>query len=116
MKTVTFYGVSDDLLEIEGDIKGCDEYGAYNADDGEVNTCVRITHEHGRINVYAIYDGCWSFAPALVDEDEELPGWPIRFRAEGYSIRMEIDLPDDAVIVVLDRKGGRWDLPEGDAR
>lgn len=28
--TVTLYGASDDLIEVEGDVSGCDEY---NADD-----------------------------------------------------------------------------------
>ena len=27
MKTVTIYGSSDDLVEVEGDVPGCDEYG-----------------------------------------------------------------------------------------
>ena len=108
-KTVAFWGASDDLVEVEGDLPGCDEHGAYNSGDDLINAKFLITAEHGRMHVYAIYDGQWAFAPALVDEDDMLPGWPMRLmqqkRDDGrlhYSMRLEIDLPDDATIKKLE--------------
>lgn len=35
-ETVVIYGHSDDCVEVEGSVPGCDEYGAYLADDRHV--------------------------------------------------------------------------------
>lgn len=102
MKTVSIYGSSDDLIEIEG-IKGANEFGL----SGE--TCEEIDISRpfvigGKMKIYAIYDGCWHFSIGPVDEGIQIPNWPVRFSLyeSGYSALMQIDVPDeDAVLFQL---------------
>lgn len=102
MKTVTFYGSSDDLVEIDG-IKGADEFNVYEQINAfEVITGV-IGEETG-LRVLAIYDndGTWSFAVALLGEGIELPDWemellsPNQHEMNNYSTMLSIEVPDDA--------------------
>ena len=52
MKTVTIYGASDDLIEIEGDL-GRDEFGAYDeAKDLLFSNGCKVRVNYGE-------DGCW---------------------------------------------------------
>ena len=107
-KRITFWGASDDLVEIEGDVPGCDEYACY------AETLVFQIRGGGcRMNVVCIYGvsgGTWCFAPALVDEGEGFPDWPLqiqacdigRHRTDPYSMMLVIDVPDDAEVVLLD--------------
>lgn len=98
-QTATFYGASDDLIEVEG-VKGGDEFSA-SAGDGLVQAKFNLG---GKMRVYAIYDGCWMFAVGQVDEEIALPDWPVRTTQKlkgkkcGYTTLMEIDVPDDVKI------------------
>lgn len=102
MKTLKVYGASDDLIETSG-IEGCDEFnkvsdtpyvGYLAVDDGK--TPVRI---------HCIYDGSWAFAITSNDEDNDyrsFPDWTIRStwgKDCPYSETLEIDVPDDTVLV-----------------
>lgn len=68
MHEVTIYGASDDLIEVEGDAPGCDEYNTDHAvfilrGSGEVTGGVtRVTVDYGA-------GGCWMIGVAPVDED-----------------------------------------------
>lgn len=96
MQTAVFYGVSDDLVEVEG-VKGADEFGVY-ATESRYRGCWNLG---GRLRVHAVYDGCWSFAVGQVDESIPLPDWPVRLKwpgGRGYSTRLEIDVPDDVKV------------------
>lgn len=68
MADVTIYGASDDLIEVEGDVPGCDEYNQESAvfilrGSGEVSGGVtRVTVDYGA-------GGCWMIGVAPVDED-----------------------------------------------
>lgn len=88
MKTAKFYGASDDLIEVEG-IRGADEFNVYG--DGPHMARFNLG---GMMRIHAIYDGCWSFAVGMVDEEIPLPDWPVRLTSEGYSMVLEIDVPD----------------------
>lgn len=94
----TFYGSSDDLVETTlGD----------RAEEFYVNEqqcyagCIDLVGATGvtLLKVHAIYDGCWTFAPGLEDEDA---GWPegVTFALglasdNGYSAHLTIDgLPE----------------------
>lgn len=101
MKTIMFYGHSDDLVHVL-DVRGEEEYGAITRD----NELVAATFVVGGImRVRALYDGCWSFAVGQVGEDMVFPEWPIRFvAAHGYSVRLEIEVPDDRAIVIREAK------------
>jgi len=92
MQTAKFYGASDDLIEVEG-IKGGNEFNVIA--DGPHMASFNLG---GKMRVHAIYDGCWSFAPAMVDESIPLPDWPIRVKQEGYTTVLEIDVPDDVKV------------------
>jgi hypothetical protein len=76
-KTVTIYGASDDLLEVDGDIAGADEYGAYGgpvegvltAPDGD---SLIIRAEFSKAGAPAD----WTLS---VENTDTYPAWPIRF-------------------------------------
>jgi hypothetical protein len=65
---------------------------------------------------YDVFDSscpCWAYAACWVvgigqsDEDEPLPDWPIEFTtgapSRGYSVVLNIEVPDDTVMVELNR-------------
>lgn len=97
-RTLTFYGVSDDLFEIEGTTgREPDEIGT---DDG----AVKIESEHAGLIVCARYSpfrtGCWMIGIMQRHEDDPLPDWPMRWSVggRGYSTRLEIDVPESAKV------------------
>lgn len=111
MKTLRMYGASDDLIEASGvagaieasGVAGADEFGAWCS--GEIAATFVLG---GRMRIHALYTkvGCWGFAISQVDEDVQLPDWPIRIsqyndgiRPSGYSTLLEIDVPDDATLI-----------------
>ena len=110
-KRITFWGASDDLVVIEGAVPGCDEYAVYSpatSPDG----MFQIRGGGCRMNVACLYGasgGTWCFAPALVDEGEGFPDWPMTIsacdigghRTNPYSTILVIDVPDDAEVVLL---------------
>lgn len=100
MKTAKFYGGSDDLFECEGALR--EEIDCY-----ERPGIYRIESlTEGRILVVGIYSpdgaagGTWCVGIQQVDEEDEIPAWPIRMVPSDvdYSVALEIDLPDDADI------------------
>ena len=97
MQTVTFYGASDDLIEIDG-INGADEFYS----DGDEKTYQGVFNVGGQLRVFALYlpHGVWSFAVAQVDDGVPLPDWPIRIiqHPNEYSIALEIDVPDGVAV------------------
>lgn len=100
MKTVSFEGASDDLIEVEG-CDGGDEYGVWNNGDSYKGTFTLVEGNEPRMNVHAFYDGCWSFGIGMVDEDVALPDWPTRLKSpggRGYTTRLEIDIPDNVFV------------------
>lgn len=80
MSDVTIYGSSDDLIEIDGDVRGCDEYNGERASfvlvGGEAQLHVRVEYTKG---------GVWEIAVAPVDEG--VPMLPVEICAaeRGYS-------------------------------
>lgn len=95
MQTAIFSGASDDLIEIEG-VKGADEFNVIA--DGPYIAAFNLG---GQMRVHAIYDGCWSFAVGQVDEDVQLPDWPVRLSMQpgvAHSTRLEIDVPSNVKV------------------
>lgn len=81
---VVIYGSSDDLIEIEGACKGCDEY---NEDDatfvligGEARTLVHVR--------YADF-GVWAITVSLAGED--IPMLPVAITGSGYTAKATIE-------------------------
>lgn len=100
MKTLRFYGYSDDNFAVEGDGL-TDEISCYDSAATWAVTC----GNEGLI-VFGMYAPgsrapTWVVGIAPLDEDEPLPDWPMRWLFSGYSAVLEIDAPS-AVSVVSD--------------
>ncbi len=100
--SLTIYGASDDLCEIEGSVRKefCDTSGAFEliiaSSDGAMRVFVRNED-----------NGCWSVAIGQIDEGARLP-WPVAFgRPEhcAYSVAVTIDCPADAQVVLVGAEG-----------
>lgn len=98
------YGASDDLVEVDGPMPACDEYG-----DGV--TVVVGEHDKTRLVVFVDFtqDG-WKFSIHLdgaeLDDDSAVLPWPINLTVsdQGYSPELQIDCPDDTRVEVLARR------------
>lgn len=103
-RTIVFDGASDDLIHVSGQLNypECDEIDYAGGDPYKGSFVLKAGEHGGRMRVHAIYDGCWTFAPGLVDEDDEWPGWPIRFRRtpqfREYTLVLEIEAPADTTV------------------
>jgi hypothetical protein len=95
---LTFEGASDDLVEINGDVVGADEYSVNpKGPHGYAGTW----HVGGQMRVHAFFGlgGVWYFAPALISEGHPLPLWAITItnselaRYRCYSTKLMIDVP-----------------------
>lgn len=85
VSTVTVYGSSDDLIEVEGSCAGCDEY------NGEDERFV-LTGENGdavRLRVAYVVPGVWAIAVSPVDEDEAM--LPVAVTGERYTAKAVIE-------------------------
>ena len=94
MQTLIMWGASYDLVESSG-VDGADEFDCWRDGDGpRINASFSLG---GQLEIHAVYDGCWAFAVCQVEEDKPLPDWPIRIvncPECGYSVQLEIDVPD----------------------
>jgi hypothetical protein len=92
--TISFYGSSDDLIEIEGDIKGCDEYPAQPANNDFVVAGLTVSVGYG-------VNGCWVIIVQQLDEDVEVEAKNMRLSVapNGYSMLLEMDVPKGSYIV-----------------
>ena len=105
MATIAIYGASDDLIEVEGDIDGADEYnlgstetwtGVLEAPDGET-ALVYVTYQK---------NGCWTVAFGQYDIDYKLPAWQQEYSVyddgrpnrEKYSVQLTLTVPDGTTI------------------
>ena len=103
MRTITIYGASDDLIEIEGStLPEPDEFSPAPKNPGVVKI---EDPDGGRLLVFVQYAAnnlspCWMIGLSQVDDEDLLPHWPIRWSIteRGYSMKLEIDLPDGSVI------------------
>jgi hypothetical protein len=83
--TVTIYGASDDLVEVEGAVSGCDEYNTEDAsfvligDSGQA----RVRCWYGR-------KGVWGIAISPVDDGIPLLPATIESADSGYSAQATI--------------------------
>lgn len=103
-KTLRFEGYSDDNFIYTVDGKGHGDYGYDNCAQ-ERPIGFRVASSEGQMVVVGDYFqvplGTWSVGVAQVDEDEPIPDWPVRFvNAHGYSVGLEIVVPDDATVTL----------------
>ena len=107
---VTFWGASDDLVEVGGEAEGCDEYSYFqhynflvckrDEVDDEESPVILIQAHYGK-------NGAWSFRPSLVEEevDEyyEIPeGWEVTIthQPRSYSLHLNVDSGDDELFII----------------
>lgn len=94
------YGASDDLIEVEGDIR--EEFYAKKVGehvDGLTLTLSRIINGAVEgLDVHVRYErgGVWSVGVSQLDEDVDLPDWGIRLSSNAYTSILELDrIPED---------------------
>ena len=99
MQTAIFRGHSDDLIYVTG-IKGADEFSLSPISESDKVDVSQPFVIGGKMKIYAIYDTCWHFSIGPVDQDIPIPDWPVRHRLhkQGYSVQLEIDVPDNVKI------------------
>jgi hypothetical protein len=94
---ITIYGASDDLVEVDG-CEGADEFGV-DRWHGDL-----IAPDGSQMRVHCWYgdNGCWQVGVGQVDEDVQLPAWPVTITQApamnpdnpGYSALLTIDAPE----------------------
>ncbi len=96
---LVIYGVSDDLIEIEGDLRG--EYDVSNR-----AAVLKLTSSEGKLMVFVMYAPkpinvpVWTIGISPMDEDEPIPQWPVKFvpAETGYGVALVLDCPNDLQI------------------
>jgi hypothetical protein len=109
-----FTGHSDDIVSVKrvrqvsnSSVHGDDyhededELSAYGGDD-DISCKVKVSNVGGSrvCIVHCIYDGTWSFAPSMLEEERKLPPWTFTIDQPDhkYSVRLVIESKDDELI------------------
>lgn len=85
VSTIVLYGASDDLIEVEGDRPGCDEY---NAEDQHF--VLAGANGTVRVRVWYTRRGLWAIAAAPVDEDTPMLPVAIEAGEKGYTAKATV--------------------------
>jgi len=93
MTIATIYGVSDDLIEVEGNCPGCDEYSGADEHFVLIGTHERKT----RVRVWYTGRGVWAIAVAPVSEDTPMLPVALEGAENGYSAMLSV--PDVEMVV-----------------
>lgn len=105
MATITIYGSSDDLVEVE--IQGEDGQKGFEAGAYDRGRTIFLTMPDGTgMRVYAEYSptdlggGVWMIGVAQLGEDQPIPDWPMKFRTaeNGYSPALVIETPESVTV------------------
>ena len=93
-KHLTIYGASDDLIEVEGDVPGCDEYSGEKA-----------TFVVAGIRVHVRFTGNWVVGVEPIDEDVPPTATNMRLsiHERGYSAQLDLDVPGGSYVTREDR-------------
>lgn len=107
MATLTFSGHSDDIVIVDGSAVGgrreFDTVRARSRHPGVVTGYCDVIAPSmdGCWRVYAIFDGCWSFALGLTEEGQPMVPLNLTVKAgdSGYSTRLIMtDMPEDITV------------------
>jgi hypothetical protein len=101
MAMITFYGASDDLVEVAG-CEGADEF---NCDDWSADL---VAPDGARMRVYVRFEmtGCWSVGIGQASEHIPLPEWEHSITQalamnpdnDGYSALLTINAPEGTML------------------
>ena len=126
MPKITIYGASDDLIETDGPTwydgqvnEGREELNGLTSGHPGCTQLFIIDPKSGpQMSIWAIYDGCWSFAPGLVYDEtgsgahrccESVDGcWAITHARSadcGHSKSIQIDVPDGHFVALASDLG-----------
>jgi hypothetical protein len=104
---ITFYGASDDLVEVAG-CAGADEFYVASTPSGAVcwhgDLVAPLATEQMRVSAFIGEDGCWHLALGQPLESVPFPAWPASFRqgtqheAE-YSVVLTVSAPEGTRLV-----------------
>lgn len=93
---VEFYGMSDEVVNVavlndEGKLRWEEEFMMWEGHKIAGRFSLR------NIGVYAIYDGCWTFAPTLIDSSDNIPvGWTFTYyRDHQHSLGLRVQTTED---------------------
>ena len=89
MSALKIYGASDDLIEIEGTIPGCDEYNAERAYFQVAGL---------QIGIEFAGPGTWEIAVGQIDEDTPVTATDMRLSVDGYTMVLDLDVPDGSYV------------------
>lgn len=112
LNRLQFTGHSDDIISVhrERHVKYCDAQGdSTDDDDDEISThydrdftSVKVSNIGGSrvCLVHCLFDGTWSFAVSMLEEERSLPPW--RFTIDQpehkYSTRLTIESEEDELV------------------
>ena len=111
MKTLRFYGDSDDRREVDGDCLE-EEYAdvcklsrTVVKDGQEVEEGLFVVFSYSE----AINNGCWMIGFQPLDEGVEIPEWAqdvkLALDDNGYSTSATLNVPDDVKLTWYDKHG-----------
>lgn len=104
MRTLKFYGCSDDLIEIEGTTgnepdettgdPGIFKVSWTNAIGEAEGLYVQVQYSPENVGV------CWMVGVMPLDEDIPFPDWKMDWRtySNGYSTELELSVPDGVIV------------------
>lgn len=99
MPTLTIYGASDDLIEVDG-IEGADEF---SKPKGSWTGLIE-NPDGNKLAVFVDYrrTGTWTVAFGQYDEDSTVPDWPLSFEVDeelcSYSMKATLEVPEGTTI------------------
>lgn len=107
MRTLNFYGYSDDLVEVDGTDRSMGEPDEF--DPYEKPAAMTVIDDEGTGLVVVVHlvgqTGTWSVGIAPLDEGHPLPDWPMRWAIRSdcvHSAELQIDAPDSARVAIIE--------------
>ena len=109
-RTIVIYGAGDSLIEVEGQRHGEPDEIHLSYKSGIIGGALKVAvPDTGEgLFVFAQYgahdlSSTWMIGISQIEEGSPLPDWPMRWSDNhcGYSVQMEIDAPDEAVITLV---------------
>lgn len=119
MVKIRIYGGSDDLIEVEGPAvdpaNGMSDSAEYNNSESNAGPLdfkgTLLIMKRDRVpgcKVICLYDGTWSFAPAMIDEDSPIPPtWNfsvVQSTDCGYSLELVAEVDDGCYVTLQNGK------------
>ena len=114
-----FYGCSDDLAEVDGDVSG------ELSPSGDYGVVAKVGTKNGGCYVRLQYNslennGCWDVTVGRLDEDIPIP-WPIKIEmgnrmaergSDGYTAMAIIECPPGTPVVWKSYPENGWEKPQ----